>query len=241
MSFRDRFFTKPVAEAIMSPLGIVGLGAGTAVGVVVGLPIAAAAFVGVGVWGARVGMAIPRGPVKERIDLRTVSGAWQDFVDEALGAEKRFELAVERTKPGPVRDRLTALGERIERFVAHSYRVAQSGQQLSEARALIDNDGIVRDLAALQAGAPPIEGSHQAKAIDALQSQLATARRLDDTIASTRSQLLLLDARLDELVTRSIELSVTGGDAESLGSVERDLQDVVDELESVRLAVEETG
>ncbi len=225
----------------MSPGGILGIGVGTAAGILVGVPLAGAALIGVGVWGARVALAVPRGPVKERIDLRTVSGPWQDFVDEAIAAEKRFQLAVKRTRPGPVLDRLAALGERIERFVAHSYRVAQSGQQLTEARELIDHDRIVRDLASLQAGSVPEEGSTQAQAIVALQSQLATARRLDDTINSTRSQLLLLDARLDELVTRSIELSVTGGDPESLGSVERDLQDVVDELEAVRLAVEETG
>ncbi|MEZ5226875.1 MAG: hypothetical protein R2710_09400 [Acidimicrobiales bacterium] len=241
MSLRDRFFTKPVAEAIMSPEGIVGIGVGTAVGILAGVPLVGAALIGVGVWGARVAVAIPRGPVKERIDRRTVSGPWQDFVDEALAAKKRFELAVKRTRPGPVHDRLQVLGARIERFVDHSYRVAQSGQQLSEARQLIDHDRIVRELASLQAGAVPPEGSARAQAVAALQSQLATARRLDDTIGSTRAQLLLLDARLDELVTRSIELSVTGGDAESLGSVERDLQDVVDELEAVRLAVEETG
>ncbi len=225
----------------MSPGGILGLGAGAAVGILVGVPLVGAALMGVGVWGARVAVAIPRGPVKERIDLRTVSGPWQDFVDEAMAAEKRFKLAVKRTRPGPVLDRLTALGERIERFVAHSYRVAQSGQQLSDARELIDHNRIVQDLASIQNGTTPIEGSPQAQAVAALQSQLETARRLDNTISSTRSQLLLLDARLDELVTRSIELSVTGGDAESLGGVERDLQDVVDELEAVRLAVEETG
>ncbi len=239
MSLRDRFFTKTVAEAIMSPSGILGLGVGAAVGIVALGPIGA--ILGVGVWGARVGLAIPRGPVKERIDRRTVSGPWQDFVDEALTAEKRFQIAVERTRPGPVRDRLAGLGERIERFVARSYHVAQSGQQLSEARALIDSDRIVRDLASLQSGSTPIKGSTQAQAVKALQSQLDSARRLDDTISSTRAQLLLLDARLDDLVTRSIELSVTGGDPDSLGSVERELQDVVDELESVRLAVEETG
>lgn len=241
MGLRDRFFTKPVAEAIMSPSGIALAGVGAAAGIVAGIPIVGAALIGAGVWAARVGVAIPRGPVKERIDRRTVSGPWQQFVDEALGAKQRFETAVERTQSGPLRERLETMGDQIERFVQHSYRVAQSGQQLSEARELIDVDRIVGELASVQGGRTPAPGSTGAQAAVSLRAQLQTAERLDTTISATRSQLLLLDARLDELVTRTIELSVTGGDPNSIGGVDRELQGVVDELEAVRLAVEETG
>ncbi len=240
MSLRDRFFTKPVAEAIMSPAGIVLAGVGTAGGILVGAGLLAP-LIGLGAWAARVGVAIPRGPVKERIDRRSVSGPWQLFVDEALAAQQRFRTAIERTRPGPVRDRLDGMADRIDRFVHHSYRVAQSGQQLSEARALVDVDRIVTDLASLQGGRTLTPGSTSAQAAAALQAQLDSARRLDETIATTHSQLLLLDARLDELVTRSIELSVSGADADSIGGVDAELQNVVDELEAVRLGVEETG
>lgn len=239
VTLRDRFFTKPVAEAIMSPGGILAAGVGTAAGVLVGVPLAAAVFIGAGVWAARVGVAIPRGPVAERIDRRTVSGPWKAFVDEAVAAQERFDTAVTRTRPGPIRDRLSRVGERIEHFVTHSYRVAQSGQQLSEARAMIDTGRIAADLTRLE-GADRVGPTTEQAAV-ALRAQLDTAHRLDTTIRSTYDRLMLLDARLDELVTRSIELSVTGGDPDSIGSVEREVQGVVDELESVRMAVEETG
>ena len=59
-SFRDRFFTPKVARAMMSPLGIVLAGAGAAAGIVVGLPLVAAAGVGALAWGGRVLAAVPK-------------------------------------------------------------------------------------------------------------------------------------------------------------------------------------
>ncbi len=52
---------------------------------------------------------------------------------------------------------------------------------------------------------------------------------------------MLLDARLDELVTRAIEVSVTNAGHQRLDDVDAELQHVVDELDAVRLAVQETG
>ncbi len=60
LSFSDRFFTPPVARAIMSPLSIVLLGAATAVGIVAGLPIVAAAGIGAAAYGAKVALSVPR-------------------------------------------------------------------------------------------------------------------------------------------------------------------------------------
>ena len=246
MSFRDRFFTKPVAEAIMSPSGILLAGAGVAAGVLIGLNPVGAVAIGAAAWAGRVGTAIPRGPVRQKINRRTVSGEWQRFVDEALSAQRRFAEAVERTQPGPVRDRLQGLSTKIEDFVHHSYEVAQGGQAITEARSAIDTDRIVRDLHRLTGGRPVDTSSSTGRAAAAMQAQLATASRMDNTIAETHNKLVLLDARLDELVTRSIELSVTGSlpsteGSASLGTVEQELVDVVDEMEAVRQAVAEVG
>ena len=46
---------------MMSPLGIVLAGAGAAAGIVVGLPLIAAAGVGALAWGGRVLAAVPEG------------------------------------------------------------------------------------------------------------------------------------------------------------------------------------
>jgi hypothetical protein len=54
----------------------------------------------------------------------------------------------------------------------------------------------------------------------------------------TRDRLRLLDARLDELVARSAEVSVGAGDT---GGLSDEVDGVVTELEALRLALEETG
>jgi hypothetical protein len=74
--------------------------------------------------------------------------------------------------------------------------------------------------------------------VAALEAQLATAARMDGTIASTRDQLRLLNARLDEAVSRSIELSASSSGAEGLHRVGEDVSGIVMEMESLRQALE---
>ena len=70
-SFRDRFFTPPVAKAMTSPLGIVLAGVGAAVGLVTGLGIPAAIGLAAVAWGGRVAAAIPRGEKRARGSTRS--------------------------------------------------------------------------------------------------------------------------------------------------------------------------
>ena len=53
----------------------------------------------------------------------------------------------------------------------------------------------------------------------------------------SRDRLRLLDARFDELVARTVEVSVGSGDTDVLGN---DVDGLVTELESLRIAMEET-
>ena len=68
---RDRFFTRPVARAITSPLGILLFGGATAVGIATGLGFFAP-LVGLGAWAARVLFAVPRNKSAGRIDPYTL-------------------------------------------------------------------------------------------------------------------------------------------------------------------------
>ena len=54
---------------------------------------------------------------------------------------------------------------------------------------------------------------------------------------STRNRLRLLDARFDELVARAVEVSVGSADSGVLGN---DVNDLVNELEGLRLAIDDT-
>ena len=115
--------------------------------------------------------------------------------------------------PGPLKDRIAQMGDRLETAVDEAWRIAQAGQSLSAGRAQMDTDRVHAELAATR-GAPPTERS--AQTIAALEAQLASAERLDRTIADAYDRLRLLDARIDESVTRAIELSVTQTDVESV-------------------------
>ena len=61
-------------------------------------------------------------------------------------------------------------------------------------------------------------------------------------IGDADSRLRLLNARLDEAVARTIELSVAGrSDVAELGGLGDDVDEMVDEMEALRQAIEETG
>ena len=75
--------------------------------------------------------------------------------------------------------------------------------------------------------------------MEALDAQLESADRLARVASDARDRLRLLDARLDELVARAIELSVSEDD-DAVGTLGTDVDGLVTEMESLRQALEET-
>lgn len=243
-SFRDRFYTPKVARAVTSPSAIVAAGAGAAIGLVATAPLAlpvgiAAALVGglIG-YGGRVALAIPRAEEAPKIDPFAVREPWREAVLDAVRAKARFGEAVAKVPAGPLRDTLVSVGERLDAAVEECFKVAQQGQLVADARTSIDDKAVARDLRLLQGqipqGVPPTPT--QARTLEALQSQLGSAQRMDDLIASTRSQLELINARLDQSVTEAIELSVSNRTA-GLAPLGGDVDQIVDDLTSLRQAM----
>lgn len=242
MAFRDRFFTRGVARAMMSPLGIVLAGAGAAIGIVTGLGIPAAVGLGAAAWGVRVAAAIPRPQRGPDIDAYALVDPWRRFVLHAQQARNRFDGAVRTTRAGPIRDRLGSIGERIDTGVEDVWRVANRGQELARARAQLDPQSTMAELRQTEAELASTGGTstHLAAAVESMHAQLASAERMQRTVTEAEQQLRLLDARLDEAVARAIELSVGSGDEAGLRGLDSDVGDIVGELESLRQALEET-
>jgi hypothetical protein len=243
VSLRDRFFTPPVARAMMSPSGILLAGAGASLGILVGLPIAAVAGLGALAWGARVAAAVPRDADSERIDPFTLNDPWRGFVRDALDAQRRFDKAVRDTRSGPLRDRLQEIADRIDTGVREAWRVARHGQTLADARRTIDVADARNQLDQLGREYPDgvDDGTPVAQTVQALQAQLASAGRMDEVVLDATNRLRLLDARLDEAVARSVELSVQGQDPAQLGGLGTDIDNVVTEMEALRQALDEAG
>ena len=138
-----------------------------------------------------------------------------------------------------VLDSNTWIGDRMDDAVDECWQVAQRGQLLTEARRAINDRETAWELQQAQnalGGNTP--NDTQARTIRSLESQLETAARMDALIESTKDRLDLLNARLDESVTRAIELSVSGGQS-GVASLDDDVEGIVDELASLRLAIED--
>jgi hypothetical protein len=238
LSFRDRFLTPQVAHAITSPSAIVATGVGAALGVIATGGIGAAVVGGLVFFAGRVGIAIPRGGRRERIDAFRLGEPWRRLVQDAQAAKSQFGSAVGRARSGPLRERLTSLDQQIDDGVAECWKVAQAGHALTDARKRIDVPAAQRELAEIQSAGYANELTTGTES--AIQAQLATAARMDRTITETRDRLRLLNARLDEAVSRAIELSVSTASDSQLASVGDDLSDITLEMEALRQGLEAT-
>src|SRR3954470_6595091 len=230
-SLRDRLLTRQTARAITSPSGIVLAGVGASAAILVGLPVLAIVGAGAAAWAARVALSIPRDPSgAKHIDPFALQDPWRTFVRSALSARRKFDDAVHTARTGPLRDRLTEIGGRLDDAVDECWRVAQQGQVLADARAQLDPTEAERELAGLD--------STQTATADALKAQIASAKRVQATLDDARDRLQLLDARMDEAVARAVELSVRGGDTE-IGGLGDDVEGLVGDMEALRQGLEE--
>src|ERR1700722_13044867 len=141
----ERLLPAPVpaaAKAAISPSALILAGGGAVVGVVAGLPILAAAVIGAGLWGIRVGagaaLAAARRSAANRpevIDPYAVTEPWRSFVRESQTAQAKFDQAVVRCRPGPLRDRLGDVSARVHDGARECWRVAHLGAALDAAMA----------------------------------------------------------------------------------------------------------
>lgn len=234
-SFRDRFFTRRTAEAIMAPSSIIAAGAGTAVGVLAGLPVVAVGALGAAAYAGWVLTRMPRNPraADATIDPRRLRDPWRGYVRDALEAEQRFEAAVAATHDGPLRDRLTDMAERVAEAVHEAWRIANRGQQLEVALGQLEPvEQLERRLAAAR--------DHEEVA-RSLRAQIDTYRRIEATAFDARERLRLLDARLDETVARAIEVGLRAGDPVEVGVLDDDVESLVTEMEALRRGLDETA
>ncbi len=245
-TFRDRFLTPQTARAITSPGAILSAGAGASVVILAGAPVAAAAAVGALAYAGVVAWRMPRDVDGERIDPRALHDPWRRFVLEALDAQQRFARAVRHAPAGPLKARLESIGARLATGVRECWRIARHGQALEEALGQLEPVGEVqRRLAQVNADltGPRAGDERLSQMAEALRSQIASTSRITEVAHDTRDRLRLLDARMDEAVARAVELSLStsSGDEGVVGGLGSDVDDLVSEMESLRLALEEAS
>ncbi len=237
--------TAAVARAVAAPSSVLLAGAGTALAILGGLPMAAAAVVGAAAWAARVALAVPRRPEGERVDPSSVAEPWRSFVREALQARTRFGQTAARARSGPLKDRLGEMARRLDQGVDECWRIARQGAVLESALDQLDVAEIRRELDQVRADKERASGDGERASMEraeqAVLGQLATAERIELVSRDARSRLRALNAQLDEAVARGVELSLQTGPSVDLSPLSADVDSLVGELESLRQALEETS
>jgi hypothetical protein len=239
-----RVRTPAVVNAAMSPSALLLAGAGASAVILAGLPIAAAAVAaGVG-WAARVALAVPRGRAGDRISPSHVSEPWRRFVVDAQEAKARFDRTVRQTHEGPLKERLGTIGERIAEGVQECWRIARQGDVLQGALRELDIENVESELSLVNdelRDAPDARRASLTRTRDSLVAQRQSYQRLRSVWDDARNRLEVLNAQLDEAVARAVELSVHTGDVDALNPLTESVDTLVEELESLRLGLEEAG
>ncbi len=230
MGFRDRFYTPTTAQAILS--WRIGLGAAViAAAILLGANPALGIALGVIAYGTSVFVAMPR-EGRIRVDPFTVQEPWRQYVQGAQGSAVKLAQTIAGADDGPLKDRLQSVREKLDHGLDETWRIARRGHEIDEAVRRLDPTALRSRLETLHAQ------DDADAAVESVLAQIATVDRLKEQSTRTSNRLRLTQIRLDELVARAAEISIGAGDTDAY---EHDVDDLVVQLEGLRLAVEETN
>ena len=165
-------------------------------------------------------------PKRIAIDPFALSDPWRRSVSSAQSAQRRYTEIVRAIPAGPLRSKMESITAQVQRGVEECWLIAKRGDELDTALNRLDTSSLRARL----------ESSTDDATRTSLQAQLDSANRIRATRDDTEQRLRLLNTRVGELLAQAAEVSVGPDTTDELGSA---VDDVVTQLESLRLAVEE--
>ena len=160
------------------------------------------------------------------IDPFVLSEPWRRAISAAQSSQRRYTEIVAATPAGPLRSNMESITRQVRRGVEECWLIAKRGDELDAALKRLDS-------ASLQVR---LDAAVDDATRSSLQAQLDSAQRIRATRDDTDQRLRLLNTRLGELLAQAAEVSVGADATGDLGSA---VDDVVTQLESLRLAVED--
>ncbi|MEY2523132.1 MAG: hypothetical protein QOJ66_1697 [Ilumatobacteraceae bacterium] len=190
-----------------------------------------AALVAIGVAAVAIAAMMRRRRPARRavaIDPFVLSEPWRRSVSAAQAAQRRYKEIVAATAAGPLRSSMESITRQVQRGVEECWFIAKRGDELDAALNRLDSVSLRTRL----------EQSSDDATRASLQAQLDSAQRIRSTRDSTDQRLRLLNTRLGELLAQAAEVSVGADTTGDLGSA---VDDVVTQLQSLRLALDEVN
>ncbi len=161
------------------------------------------------------------------VDVAAAPPRFAAVVADAVEARRRWMDVVAGLREGPVRDRMAALGELVDRGVLAVWETVQRAGEVERVATGLDADKVTADYKAAKR-----DPNADPALLAALQARFASVQRLLNSVDDVDAQLRLLDARLGAAVARGAEVAlVAGGGADDLGA---ELDAVVGELGALR-------
>ncbi|MDQ3738208.1 MAG: hypothetical protein M3337_03465, partial [Actinomycetota bacterium] len=173
---------------------------------------------------------------KVSIDPFAISEPWRRFVTGAQRSGRNVHDTLNRTADGPLKERMAQITRRLDAGLADVWSVARRGDEIDDAVRRLNPTALRSKLKTLELQSASTPSADVAAAVSSVQSQLQSADRLKALSAETADRLRLAQTRLDELAARATEVSVGASDSAELAD---DVDELVVEMEGLRLAVEE--
>ena len=164
------------------------------------------------------------------VDAAALPPRWQRFVVDAVAARARWAALVEGVRPGPLRDRLSALGDRVDQGVLAVWETASRAAETERVAATLDADAVTAEYKRARRDPDP-----DPALVEALSARFRSMQRILNAVEDAEERLEVLDARLGAAVARAAELALTSGTEDELGS---ELDGVVDELGALRSSLD---
>jgi hypothetical protein len=172
------------------------------------------------------------------LDPFSVGEPWRQFVHGAQRSASKLHETVDAASDGPLKDRMETIVARLDSGLQETFRIARRGDQIDDTVRRLDPPALRSKLESLRKRNEVTPSPDLDAAIASVENQLESTERLKLESTRTADTLRLAQTRCDELVSRAAEVSIGAGDTDAY---EHDVDDLVDELESLRLAVEETN